>query len=82
MSLQMKETGEPIKDRMKRLRREIAEAQREWENASRFFQYAEGSDQVDYAIYAIISAEKRYEMLLRKAKQLDAHWSAWGGVSQ
>lgn len=67
-------------ERMEQLRTEIAEAQREWENANRFFDYASGKDQVDYAIYAIISAEKRYEMLLRIAKQMDGIWPVWKGV--
>lgn len=67
-------------ERMERLRTEIAEAHREWENANRFFNYASGKDQVDYAIYAIISAEKRYEMLLRIAKQTDGIWPVWKGA--
>ncbi|MCA0758297.1 YaaL family protein [Paenibacillus sp. N4] len=65
---------------MERLRQEIAEAHREWENANRYFNYAVGKDQIDYAIYNIISAEKKYEMLLREAKQLSGDWQAWEGV--
>ncbi|MDQ0063846.1 DUF2508 family protein [Paenibacillus harenae] len=63
-----------------RLRKEIKEAHRDWVNANRFFEYALGQDQVDYAIYAIITAEKRYEMLLRLAKRTCNHWPQWGGV--
>ncbi|MGO4541493.1 DUF2508 family protein [Paenibacillus sp. 2TAB19] len=65
---------------IEKLRKEIAEAHRDWENANRFFEYASGEDQVDYAIYAIISAEKRYEMLLRLAKRTCKHWPQWGGL--
>ncbi|MBO7748716.1 YaaL family protein [Paenibacillus sp. MWE-103] len=62
---------------------EIHTARREWENALRFFDYALDSDQIDYAIYAIASAEKRYGMLLRKAKRTPAPWTALkGGVAQ
>jgi hypothetical protein len=82
MPLQMQKADDSVERRKERLRKEITEALKEWENASRYFQYAEGSDQVDYAIYAIISAEKRYEMLLRKAKQLNGKWAAWGGGSR
>lgn len=57
--------------------KEIEEAKREWQNANRFFDYAVGQDQVDYAIYALISAEKRYEMLLRAAKQKNQKWPEW-----
>lgn len=67
---------------MEQLRIEIKEALRDWENANRFFDYAIGKDQVDYAIYAIISAEKRYEMLLRTAKDMKGSWPAWRGVAE
>lgn len=50
---------------------EIQEAHRDWVNAQRHFEYALGKDQVDYAIFAIEAAEKRYEMLLRQAKGLN-----------
>jgi len=60
------------------IRTEIREAHTEWENANRFFQFASGKDQVDYAIHAIIAAEKRYTMLLRMAKQVNMKWPAWG----
>ncbi|MUT67877.1 DUF2508 family protein [Paenibacillus sp. NEAU-GSW1] len=62
------------------LRQEIAEAHREWVNANRFFDVAEGQDQVDYAIYSIITAEKRYEMLLRVAKRTCQKWPEWRGT--
>jgi len=58
--------------------RDIREAHRDWVNAHRHFEYAAGFDQIDYAIYAIEAAEKRYEMLLRQAKKLNVHWrSEW-----
>lgn len=56
---------------------EILTAKREWDNAVRHFEYALGKDQVDYAIFAIEAAEKRYEMLLRKAKALQIKWPKW-----
>ncbi|MBM7567668.1 YaaL family protein [Paenibacillus sacheonensis] len=61
---------------------EIQTAKQEWENAQRFFEYAMDSDQIDYAIFAIASAEKRYEMLIRKAKRLPVQWAVLkGGVT-
>ncbi|OUM95680.1 MAG: hypothetical protein A9Z00_15490 [Thermobacillus sp. ZCTH02-B1] len=58
--------------------RDIREAHRDWVNAHRHFEYAVGFDQIDYAIYAIEAAEKRYEMLLRQAKKMNVHWrSEW-----
>jgi len=56
--------------------KEIQEAHRDWVNAHRHFEYAQGKDQVDYAIFAIEAAEKRYEMLLRHAKSLKVAWTS------
>ncbi|WP_235561000.1 DUF2508 family protein [Bacillus sp. FJAT-28004] len=67
-------------NQMDDIRAEIVEAHREWENANRFFDYAVGKDQIDYAIYCMITAEKRYEMLLRLAKRTSNNWPAWRGV--
>lgn len=64
---------------MEQLRVEIGETLREWEGATRYFDYALGQDQVDYAIHAIMTAEKKYEMLLRKAKQIKGPWPEWKG---
>ncbi|NBD27028.1 YaaL family protein [Paenibacillus glycinis] len=58
---------------------EINTAKREWENAQRFFEYAVDGDQIDYAIFAIASAEKRYSMLIRKAKRMPVQWSLLKG---
>lgn len=56
---------------------EIQAAKQEWDNAVRYFEYAMGKDQIDYAIFAIEAAEKRYEMLLRKAKSMQVAWPKW-----
>jgi hypothetical protein len=58
---------------------EIRLAHRDWVNAHRHFEYAVGKDQIDYAIYSIEAAEKRYEMLLRNAKNLHVAWTAQRG---
>lgn len=63
-----------------RLKEDIKEALREWESAKRYFNHALGQEQVDYAIHAIITAEKRYAMHLLKAKQMKGPWPAWEGV--
>ncbi|MFD2117540.1 DUF2508 family protein [Paenibacillus yanchengensis] len=59
---------------VEQLREDIDQAVREWEAARRMFHYARGEEEVDYAIYTLISCEKRYSMLLRKAKQLNLNW--------
>ncbi|BBH23154.1 hypothetical protein Back11_44990 [Paenibacillus baekrokdamisoli] len=59
---------------------EILVAKRDWDNALRHFEYALGKDQIDYAIFAIEAAEKRYEMLLRKAKVLQGDSSQWSSM--
>lgn len=77
----------PIQDmdelsRKQKLKEEIKDALREWDNAKRYFGYASGHEQVDYAIHAIITAEKRYTMLLRKAKKMSGPWPQWEGVGR
>ncbi|RXZ80015.1 DUF2508 family protein [Paenibacillaceae bacterium] len=47
---------------------EIRDAHIAWLSAQQHFEYAQGKDQIDYAIYLLGAAEKRYEMLLRQAK--------------
>jgi hypothetical protein len=59
---------------------EIRQAHREWANAQRHFEYALGKDQIDYTIFAMEAAEKRYEMLLRNAKSLPVNWSVQRGA--
>lgn len=64
---------------LERLRKEIAEAHRDWLHAQHHFENAIGADQIDYAIYAVETAQKRYEMLLRQAKRMSGSWPAWKG---
>lgn len=52
---------------------EINKAKQEWLNAQHKLNYVLENDQIDYAIYALEAAEKRYEMLLRQAKKLEIH---------
>lgn len=48
---------------------EIRKARTEWITAHNRLDYVIEKDQVDYAVYALEAAEKRYEMLLRSAKR-------------
>jgi hypothetical protein len=52
---------------------EIRGAQTEWQHALLRLDYASDQDQIDYAIFALEAAEKRYEMLLKCAKRMDVH---------
>ncbi|MFB6365608.1 DUF2508 family protein [Paenibacillus elgii] len=47
---------------------EIRKAHVEWEVAQRRFDYVVEKEQIDYAIFALEAAEKRFEMLLKQAK--------------
>jgi chemotaxis regulatin CheY-phosphate phosphatase CheZ len=49
---------------------EIRKARSEWTTAQNRLDYVIEKDQVDYAVYALEAAEKRYEMLLRSAKRM------------
>ncbi|UVI30559.1 YaaL family protein [Paenibacillus spongiae] len=71
------ELNKESKAELHQLFAEIQAAKQDWDNAVRYFEYALGKDQIDYAIFAIEAAEKRYEMLLRKAKSMQVTWPEW-----
>lgn len=48
---------------------EIRLAHSQWKTAQHHFEHALEKDEIDYAIYAVEAAEKRYVMLLRQAKK-------------
>ncbi|MDF2926038.1 MAG: hypothetical protein K0R57_4952 [Paenibacillaceae bacterium] len=50
---------------------ELQKAHTEWQAAHQRLDWAMEKDQIDYAIYALEAAEKRYVMLLRQAKKLE-----------
>lgn len=52
---------------------EIRAAQTDWQHALLRLDYAMDQDQIDYAIFALEAAEKRYEMLLKCAKRMNIH---------
>ncbi|MEC0232454.1 DUF2508 family protein [Paenibacillus alba] len=64
---QLKE--EQIKDKQM-LILEIRDAHQTWVAAQAHFEFALDKDQIDYAIYAMEAAEKRFEMLIKQAKKL------------
>ncbi|CAG7648974.1 hypothetical protein PAESOLCIP111_05764 [Paenibacillus solanacearum] len=49
---------------------EIRKAHLEWEIAQKRFEYVTEKEQIDYSIYALEAAEKRFEMLLKQAKNM------------
>ncbi|CAH0122723.1 MULTISPECIES: DUF2508 family protein [unclassified Paenibacillus] len=60
--------GTPEYEAKLQLYEDIRNAHRQWEQAYFVFHEALGDDQVDYAIYMLEAAEKKYEILLKKAK--------------
>ncbi|MGG4344278.1 hypothetical protein [Paenibacillus lautus] len=50
---------------------DVQRSQMEWERAHLMFQEATGQDQIDYAIYMLEAAERKYQMNLKQAKQLN-----------
>jgi hypothetical protein len=67
---QRQEEMESLRKDKQLLIQEIRVAHRNWINAQAQFEYALGKDQVDYAIFTLEATEKRYEMLVKQAKQL------------
>lgn len=49
--------------------RELEQAKADWNNARNKLDHVVDKDQIDYVIYLLEAAEKRYNMLLKKAKQ-------------
>ncbi|WP_106769460.1 DUF2508 family protein [Paenibacillus faecalis] len=49
---------------------DVQKSQMEWERAHLMFQEAIGQDQIDYAIYVLEAAERKYQMNLKQAKEL------------
>lgn len=51
------------------LLKELEEAKEDWINAYKKLDHVLEKEQIDYAIFSLEAAEKRYEMLLRKFKE-------------
>ncbi|MEK4665597.1 DUF2508 family protein [Priestia sp. FSL H7-0729] len=52
---------------------DIQMAKQEWERAMRQFEDAQGQDEIDYAIYVLEAAERKYQIHLRRAKRAVAN---------
>ncbi|GAB6992595.1 DUF2508 family protein [Paenibacillus pini] len=49
---------------------DVRNARVEWEQARMHFEQAMGEDQIDYAIYMLEAAERKYQIALKKAKYI------------
>ena len=49
---------------------EILHARARWEEAVMYFEEASGADEIDYAIYMLEAAERKYQMYLKQAKKI------------
>ncbi|WP_312880626.1 DUF2508 family protein [Paenibacillus phytorum] len=65
-----KSVQEELKRDKQMLIQEIRSAHATWVAAQAHFEFALDKDQIDYAIYAMEAAEKRFEMLIKQAKKL------------
>lgn len=50
---------------------DVQKAKEEWERAMRQFEDALGEDEIDYAIYVLEAAERKYQIHLKRAKRLN-----------
>lgn len=62
---------EEERERMWHVYLDVRKSQMEWERAQLLFQEATGQDQIDYAIYILEAAERKYQMNLKQAKQIN-----------
>ncbi|WP_422659163.1 hypothetical protein ACK8P5_01015 [Paenibacillus sp. EC2-1] len=58
-------------DKMWSVFMDVRKSQMEWERAHMMFQEAMGQDQIDYAIYMLEAAERKYQINLKQAKELN-----------
>ncbi|WP_209866450.1 DUF2508 family protein [Paenibacillus shirakamiensis] len=65
--------------RRHKLSEEVEDARAEWERATHAFQEARGMDEIDFAIYTLEAAERRYQIHLKEAKR---HGYLWGLMDQ
>ncbi|UKS25627.1 YaaL family protein [Paenibacillus sp. HWE-109] len=69
-SPQLKQAKEELLKDKQLLIQEIRTAHQTWVAAQAHFEFALDKDQIDYAIFAMEAAEKRFEMLIKQAKKL------------
>ncbi|WP_243633322.1 DUF2508 family protein [Paenibacillus xerothermodurans] len=76
MKLWSRRTGEEkqqaqlLENEQQQLMQEIRQAHADWVLAYKRLDYVIEKEQIDYAVYALEAAEKRFEMLLKQAKQM------------
>ncbi|WP_223879853.1 DUF2508 family protein [Paenibacillus spiritus] len=58
--------------------RDVHAARMDWERAYLMFDEAVGQDQIDYAIYILEAAERKYQIQLKQAKKLSAEQGLLG----
>lgn len=63
------------------IKEDVRKALEEWRVALAMFEEAVEQDQIDYAIFTLQAAERRYQMYLRKAKRYGVVGSAQDIVS-
>ncbi|TCS78142.1 DUF2508 family protein [Tepidibacillus fermentans] len=64
----LKKKNQKVESESERLLEEIDQARMEWDTAIQHFQYADHPDMVEYIIYYIKAAEKKYMYLLNRYK--------------
>ncbi|MGI6575879.1 MAG: YaaL family protein [bacterium] len=69
-------TGE-VEESCPDLLKAVDQAQREWDNAKTFFESVTDADLVDYAIFQMQAAQRRYIYLLRQAQKEGLRVREW-----
>ncbi|WP_079911076.1 DUF2508 family protein [Paenibacillus sp. 32352] len=71
LSSKHRKREELLKNERLQLLLEIGVAHNEWVAAQERLNYVLDVDQIDYAVYAMEAAEKRFEMLIKQAKHMN-----------
>lgn len=62
-----------VRDAGRATRDEVMWAWEQWQSAIRYFENVSDPELIDYAIYDIEAARRRYIYMLRRAESLDLH---------
>jgi len=72
------ERSEQVSNQARALAREVWEAHRDWKAAEQNLNEAVEPDQIDYAIYMREATERRFNMLMREAREQELDMSEFG----
>jgi hypothetical protein len=69
LTREQRRQSEAAKNDRQQLLQEIVQAHMDWVTAHNRLDFVVEKEQIDYSVYALEAAEKRFEMLMKQAKE-------------